>query len=94
MNSPDQLTDSGKAAMGKLLLVDAEMALLFFRMAWNTSDSTLKERRLKAAAKAYDRIITFIPRVSLTAEQLTVLGQKLSALRSCLRPRLATWAES
>lgn len=91
---PNPLTYSGKATMGQLLLVDADMALLFLRMAWNTSDSTLKERRLKAAAKAHDRIIRVLPRVSLTAEQLTVLCQKLSTLRSCLRPRIATCAEA
>ena len=94
MISPHQLTDPGKAAIGRLVLVDADMALLFMRMAWNTSDSTLKERRLKAAARAYERIITFLPRVSLTTEQLTVLGRKLSTLRSCLRPGIVTWAEA
>lgn len=89
MISSYQFTDSGKAAIGKLVLVDADMALLFMRMAWNTSDSTLRECRLKAAARAYERIITFLPRVSLTTQQLTMLGQKLSMLRPCLRPRIA-----
>ena len=70
--------------MGKLLLVDADMALLFLRRAWITTDLTQKKRRLKAAARAYDRIITFIPRASLTGEQMIVLQQKMSTLRSCL----------
>ena len=85
-DSLNQLTDSGKLAMGDVLLLDAEMALLFVRRAANTSNSALQERRLKAAAKAYDRIIAFVPRVSLTEVQMTVLAQKLSALRSSLKP--------
>ena len=94
MNSPNQSIDPGKKTLSEFLLIDAEMALLFTQMAGNTSDSTLKVRRLKAAAKAYDRILAFIPRVPLTTEQMNELGQKLSVLRSRLRPRLATWAES
>jgi hypothetical protein len=84
MTSFDPPADSSKAAMGNLLLIDAEMALAFVRRATKTSDPMLKARRLKAAAKAYDRIITFLPQASLTTEQMIVLQQKLSVLQSFL----------
>jgi hypothetical protein len=87
MNSSDPLNDSGEAAMARLLLLDAEMALLFIRRAENTSQPTLKERRLKAAAKAYDRIMAFIPRVALAPAQIALLGRRLSILRSHLKMR-------
>jgi hypothetical protein len=85
MNSSDPLNDSGEAAMARLLLLDAEMALLFIQRAENASQPTLKERRLKAAAKAYDRILTFIPRVALAPAQMALLGRRLSILQSHLK---------
>ena len=85
MRSRDPLTDSGEAAMARFLLLDAEMALLFVKRAENTTQATLRERRLKAAAKAYDRIIAFIPRVALAPAQMALLERKLSILRSHLK---------
>jgi hypothetical protein len=87
MNSSNPLTDSGKVALAEYLLLDANMALLFVQRASQTSDPKLQERRLKAAAKAYDRIIAFIPRVSLTPAQMLLLEQRLSRLRSLLKMR-------
>lgn len=84
MNSSDPVADSGKVAMAEFLLLDADMALLFVQRARNAANPTLAVRRLKAAAKAYDRIIDFIPRVSMTADQMARLENKLSALRSRL----------
>ena len=85
MNSSDPITDSGKLAMGEILLRDAEMAVLFIRIAENGPDCALNDRRLKAAAKAYDRIIAFMPRVWLTVRQMALLEQRLSVLRSHLK---------
>jgi hypothetical protein len=84
MKSLKPLTDLGKLTMAELLLLDAELALLFIQLAGSTSDLILKKRRLKAAAKAYGRIIAFIPRVSLTAEEMALLQGRLSALQSHL----------
>ena len=71
--------------MAEVLLLDADMALLFIELAGTTRNSMLKERRLKAAAKAYCRIINFIPRVSLTGVQMAQLERRLSTLQSHLK---------
>jgi hypothetical protein len=89
MKSPNQLPDSGKLTMAELLLRDAEMALVFIQLAGSTSDSVLKKRRLKGAARAYGRIIAFMPRVSLTPEQMALLQQRLSALQAHLKGALS-----
>lgn len=73
--------------MAELLLLDAEMALLFTRRASKIFDPAQKERRLNAAAKAYDRIISFIPRVALAPAQMALLERRLSDLRSHLKKR-------
>jgi len=76
--------------MAEVLLLDAQMALLFIRLAGTTSNPLLKKRRLKAAAKAYGRIIAFIPRVSLTGEQMALLERRLSILEAHLKAGVAT----
>ena len=87
MSPSDQLNDSVKLTMGRFLLLDADMALLFIQLARNSPDSVIKDRRLKAAAKAYDRIIAFIPRAALAPAEMALLSRKLSVVQSHLKIR-------
>jgi hypothetical protein len=82
MNSPDQLRDSGKMALTKILLIDAKIALSLLQFAAIALDAETKTRGLKATNKVCERVVNLMPRASLTMEQRTLLAQMLLALRS------------
>jgi len=85
MTSPDRLRESAAAAMHQFLLIDADMALSFLRLADDTTDPHIKDRRKNVATKAYRKINALMPKVTMTGEQKAVLEEKLFTIQSRLK---------
>jgi hypothetical protein len=86
----EQMRDQANKAKSDLLFSDAELALTFLDLADSTKIEEDRERRLREAKRAYDSISQMLPTVYLTAQQRTLMNQRLDAIKARLqrgRPR-------
>ncbi|MBV8632087.1 MAG: hypothetical protein JOZ83_14245 [Silvibacterium sp.] len=69
------------SVIAELLLTDTEMALTFLDLADTTRVPENRTRRHKEAKKAYETIMSLIPKVAMKQAERELLDQRLGRLR-------------
>ncbi len=63
------------------LLADLDLAMTFLDVAATSDKRKSSQRNQKNARTAYDTVLRFLPRLSLTAVETSAIHEKVSALR-------------
>lgn len=71
-------------ASAEFLKIDLETALTFVKIARQTPDDVRKKRNCRAARRAYETVMRFIPKVELNPQDAQVITLALNQLRSDL----------
>lgn len=77
----DALIQEANQAVLNFLITDTETALILLDCAALTTQQEHRTRQITSARKAYDTILTKLPRLSPDEQQLATLNERLATLR-------------